>query len=36
LIFLPVLWPDFGDDEFEAALQEFAARERRYGGVVAV
>ena len=33
-IFLPVLWPDFGDDEFEAALQEFAARERRYGGVV--
>ena len=34
LIFLPVLWPDFGDAEFEAALQEFAARERRYGGVV--
>ena len=35
-IFLPVLWPDFGDDQFEAALREFAARERRYGGVVAV
>ena len=36
LIFLPVLWPDFGDEQFEAALREFAARERRYGGVVAL
>jgi undecaprenyl diphosphate synthase len=36
LIFLPVLWPDFGDDEFEQALSEFASRERRYGGVVGV
>jgi len=35
-ISLPVLWPDFGDVEFEAALAEFASRERRYGGVVAV
>ncbi len=35
-IFLPVLWPDFGDEQFEAALREYAARERRYGGVVAV
>jgi undecaprenyl diphosphate synthase len=35
LIFLPVLWPDFGEDQFEAALAEFALRERRYGGVVA-
>ena len=34
LIFLPVLWPDFGDAEFEAALTEYASRERRYGGVV--
>jgi len=33
-IFLPVLWPDFGDAEFEAALAEYASRERRYGGVV--
>jgi undecaprenyl diphosphate synthase len=33
-IFIPVLWPDFGDEHFEAALGEFAARERRYGGVV--
>jgi undecaprenyl diphosphate synthase len=35
LIFLPVLWPDFGDDDFESALHEYAARERRYGGVIA-
>ena len=34
LIFLPVLWPEFGDVEFEKALDEYAARERRYGGVV--
>jgi undecaprenyl diphosphate synthase len=36
LIFLPVLWPDFDDEQFTAALKEFAVRERRYGGVVAV
>ncbi len=34
LVFLPVLWPDFGDEQFEAALGEFATRQRRYGGVV--
>ena len=34
LVFLPVLWPDFGDEQFEAALAEYASRERRYGGVV--
>ena len=33
-IFLPVLWPEFGDAEFESALTEYASRERRYGGVV--
>ena len=26
-----VLWPDFGREEFEAALAEYARRERRYG-----
>ena len=26
-----VLWPDFGREEFEAALTEYARRERRYG-----
>lgn len=36
LIFLQVLWPDFGDEDFEAALSEYVLRERRYGGVVGV
>jgi undecaprenyl diphosphate synthase len=31
LIFLDVLWPDFGAAEFTAALAEFARRERRFG-----
>ena len=31
LVFLDVLWPDFGADEFAAALAEFARRERRFG-----
>jgi undecaprenyl diphosphate synthase len=35
LVFLPVLWPDFSDSDFETALNRFAERERRYGGVVA-
>lgn len=26
-----VLWPDFGEAEFKAALTEYASRERRYG-----
>jgi undecaprenyl diphosphate synthase len=33
LVFLPVLWPDFDERHFELAIQEFACRERRYGGV---
>ena len=36
LIFPEVMWPDFGDAEFDAALNQFAMRERRYGGVVGV
>jgi undecaprenyl diphosphate synthase len=35
LVFLPVLWPDFGDSDFETALHKYAQRERRYGGVIA-
>jgi undecaprenyl diphosphate synthase len=35
LVFLPVLWPDFNRDWLEAALAEYARRERRFGGVVA-
>lgn len=32
MIFTDVLWPDFGEDHLRAALEEFARRERRYGG----
>lgn len=30
-----VLWPDFDRAEFQRALEEFARRQRRFGGVVA-
>jgi undecaprenyl diphosphate synthase len=33
LLFLPVFWPDFTDQDFAGALQDFAKRDRRYGGV---
>jgi undecaprenyl pyrophosphate synthase len=33
---MQVLWPDFSDEDFEAALSEYVSRERRYGGVVGV
>jgi undecaprenyl diphosphate synthase len=29
----PVLWPDFGKEQFAAALADFARRERRFGGL---
>ena len=29
----PVLWPDFGKEEFAAALADYARRERRFGGI---
>jgi len=32
-VFLPIYWPDFDRKAFEAALNQFAARERRFGGV---
>ena len=32
LLFLPIHWPDFDRAAFEAALQHFAARDRRFGG----
>jgi undecaprenyl diphosphate synthase len=32
-VFLPILWPDFDAQSFAAALAEYAARERRFGGV---
>lgn len=31
LVFSPVLWPDFGPDDLDAAISEFQRRERRYG-----
>jgi len=30
-VFTPVLWPDFSKDDLEAAVAEYARRERRYG-----
>lgn len=32
MLFLDVLWPDFGEEHLQAACDEFARRERRYGG----
>jgi undecaprenyl diphosphate synthase len=32
MIFTEVLWPDFTPDHLRGALDQFAARERRYGG----
>lgn len=31
----PILWPDFGREEFHKALAEFGRRDRRYGKVTA-
>ncbi|TPE52827.1 di-trans,poly-cis-decaprenylcistransferase [Maribrevibacterium harenarium] len=31
-VFLPVLWPDFDENHFTAALSEYYSRQRRYGG----
>ena len=32
LMFVETLWPDFKESDFAAALEQFAARERRFGG----
>ena len=32
-VFMDVLWPDFDEAALRAALEEFALRDRRYGGV---
>lgn len=32
-VFLPLHWPDFDKAAFDAALDQYAKRERRYGGV---
>ncbi len=33
LVFQPVMWPDFGAEDFRAALSAFRRRERRFGRV---
>jgi undecaprenyl diphosphate synthase len=32
LLFTPVLWPDFDEQAFNDALEQFAVRQRRFGG----
>lgn len=32
LVFCPKFWPDFTDDDFDAALTEYVRRDRRFGG----
>ncbi|HEX3676720.1 MAG TPA: isoprenyl transferase [Sphingomicrobium sp.] len=32
LMFIDTLWPDFSEQDFSQALEQFAARERRFGG----
>ncbi|HEX8664071.1 MAG TPA: isoprenyl transferase [Beijerinckiaceae bacterium] len=34
-VFMPDLWPDFDDARFRAAIDEYARRDRRFGGVTA-
>jgi undecaprenyl diphosphate synthase len=31
--FTPVLWPDFSEHDLKQALEEFARRKRRFGGI---
>ncbi|MBN1376161.1 MAG: di-trans,poly-cis-decaprenylcistransferase [Dehalococcoidia bacterium] len=33
LYFTPVLWPDFGKEEFEKALLDYSKRQRRFGSL---
>ena len=33
LVFMDVLWPDFSNDDLDAAIAEFYRRNRRFGGV---
>jgi len=35
LVFQDVLWPDYGKEHLKAALADYAARDRRYGAIVA-
>ena len=33
IVVTPVLWPDFGEEDFAKALADYAARDRRFGGI---
>jgi undecaprenyl diphosphate synthase len=33
LYFTDVMWPDFGESDLATAVQAFADRDRRYGGI---
>lgn len=33
LVFLDVLWPDFNEETFVLSLNEYASRQRRFGGI---
>ncbi len=33
LVFMDVLWPDFTKKDLQSAIEEFAARNRRFGGI---
>ena len=35
LFFTPAMWPDFGAEDLRAAIESFATRERRFGGLPA-
>ena len=34
LYFTDVLWPDFNEADLASAVEAFAARDRRYGGIL--
>jgi undecaprenyl diphosphate synthase len=33
LCFMPIMWPDFGAEDLQAAVRDFSGRERRFGGL---
>jgi undecaprenyl diphosphate synthase len=32
LVFVDTLWPDFGEEQLRAAVDDYASRRRRFGG----
>jgi undecaprenyl diphosphate synthase len=36
LVFSRRMWPDFGSADFDAAIEEFRGRDRRFGGLTAI